>query len=210
MPTSRAPEASFMAAGGLLFRFTAARDSGKVADEPAAYTNAEQLERDLLLVRENLVRAGAAHACRTTIDPLVAVVRSHGLYGFLMDVRDHTDAHRAALADIAAQLGLPSLAGDVLRAELAGRRPLVNAHVPLAEATTRVLDTFRAVHTIQEELGESAASTYIVSMTTEPDDLLRVLLLARETGLVDLASEPPRSALDVVPLFETLDDLERA
>src|SRR6185503_6377263 len=41
-------------------------------------------------------------------------------------------------------------------------------------------------------------------------DLLRVLLLARETGLVDLAAEPPMSRLDVVPLFETLDDLERA
>ena len=47
-------------------------------------------------------------------------------------------------------------------------------------------------------------------MTTEPDDLLRVLLLAREAGLVDLAAQPPRSSLDVVPLFETLDDLERA
>src|SRR6185503_15731751 len=41
-------------------------------------------------------------------------------------------------------------------------------------------------------------------------DLLRVLLLARETGLVNLAAEPPLSRLDVVPLFETLDDLERA
>ena len=47
-------------------------------------------------------------------------------------------------------------------------------------------------------------------MTTDSDDLLRVLLLARETGLVDLAADPPESRLDVVPLFETLDDLDRA
>jgi phosphoenolpyruvate carboxylase len=47
-------------------------------------------------------------------------------------------------------------------------------------------------------------------MTTSPEDLLRVLLLAREAGLVDLAADPPQSAIDVVPLFETLDDLERA
>ena len=50
------------------------------------------------------------------------------------------------------------------------------------------------MRTIQDEMGEPAASTYIVSMTAEPDDLLRVLLLARETGLVDLAAEPPRVA----------------
>ena len=47
-------------------------------------------------------------------------------------------------------------------------------------------------------------------MTTCAEDLLRVLLFAREVGLVDLAADPPVSRLDVVPLFETLDDLVRA
>src|SRR5207253_3074836 len=64
--------------------------------------------------------------------------------------------------------------------------------------------------TVQDEHGEAAASTYIISMATCPEDLLRVLLLAREAGLVDLSADVPVSRLDVVPLFETLDDLERA
>jgi phosphoenolpyruvate carboxylase len=191
-------------------RLTAARDAGKIADDPAAYSLAAELERDLLLVRETLMRAGAKHACRTTIEPMIEMVRAHGLHGYLMDVRDHADVHRAALDDIAAQLGIDPLEGDALRAELAREQPLVNAHVRLAEATTRVLDTFRAVGTIQEEMGPLSASTYIVSMTTEPDDLLRVLLFARETGLANFGGESPESRLDVVPLFETLDDLERA
>jgi phosphoenolpyruvate carboxylase len=191
-------------------RLTAARDAGKAADEPAAYTDAAQFERDLVLVRETLVRAGATHACRTTVDPLIASVRAHGLYGYLMDIRDHADVHRAAVAEVAQALGIAALEGDPLRAELAQRRHLVNSRLTLGEETTRVLDTFRAVRTIQEELGERAASTYIVSMTTEPDDLLRVLFLAREAGLADLAGDSPESRLDVVPLFETLDDLERA
>ena len=63
---------------------------------------------------------------------------------------------------------------------------------------------------IQDEVGGAAASTYIVSRTRSADDLLRVLLLAREAGLVDLAREPPLSRIDVVPLFETLEDLEHA
>jgi phosphoenolpyruvate carboxylase len=191
-------------------RLTAARDAGRPAEEPAAYTDAAQLEGDLVLVRESLMSAGATHACRTMVDPLVAVVRAHGLYGYLMDIRDHADVHRAALDDLAAQVGVTPLKGDALRAELARPRTLVNADLRLAEGTTRVLDTFRAVRTIQAEMGELSSSTYIVSMTREPDDLLRVLLLARETGLVDLAAEPPESRLDIVPLFEMLSDLERA
>jgi phosphoenolpyruvate carboxylase len=118
--------------------------------------------------------------------------------------------HAAALDDVAKQLGMPPLDGAALRRELMGRRPLVNRRMPLADATRRVLDTFRAVRTIQEEVGERAASTYIISMATCPEDLLRVMLFGREAGLVDLAADPPMSKLDVVPLFETLDDLEQA
>jgi phosphoenolpyruvate carboxylase len=191
-------------------RLTAARDAGKVVTEGAAYTDATQLERDLLLVRGTLISAGATHACRTTVEPMIEMVRAHGLYGYLMDVRDHAHVHRQAVDDIATRLGIAPLEGDALRAELAQQRTLVNASLALSAETTRVLDTFRAVRTIQEEMGELSASTYIVSMTTEPDDLLRVLLLAREVGLVDVTAEVPESRLDVVPLFETLDDLERA
>ena len=191
-------------------RLVASRDAGRPAHEPAAYRDAAAFERDLLLVREALLGAGARAACRTALDPLLALVRAHGLHGFRLDVRDHADAHRAALDDIAARLGLPPFDADALRRELAGRRPLVGAEFACDDATGKVLGTARAVRTIQDETGEAAASTYIISMTTEPEDLLRVLVLAREAGLVDLAADPPRSRLDVVPLFETLGDLERA
>jgi phosphoenolpyruvate carboxylase len=191
-------------------RLTAARDAGRALQEPAAYRDAGELERDLLLVRANLVSAGAAHARRTTVDPLLASVRAHGLFGYMMDIRDHADVHAAAMDDIAHQLGLPPLDGEALRRELMGRRPLVNRRMPLADATRRVLDPFRAVRTIQEEVGERGACTYIISMATCPEDLLRVMLFGREAGLVDLAADPPMSKLDVVPLFETLDDLEHA
>jgi phosphoenolpyruvate carboxylase len=69
---------------------------------------------------------------------------------------------------------------------------------------------FRVMRADQDEIGAAAASTYIVSRTRSADDLLRVLLLAREAGLVDLSREPTLSRLDIVPLFETLEDLERA
>ena len=202
---------SFMAARiDATRRVVAARDAGRAEHHPAAYAAPAAFEHDLLLVRDALAAAGALEACRTAVDPLLVGVRAYGFHGFVMDVRDHADVHRAALAEVAAEVGLPPLDAAALRRELLGRRPLVGPHVPLADAPRRVLDTFRAVRTVQDEAGAPAASTYIVSMTTEPEDLLRVLLFAREAGLVDLAADPPASRLDVVPLFETLDDLERA
>ncbi|HET7456877.1 MAG TPA: phosphoenolpyruvate carboxylase [Gemmatimonadaceae bacterium] len=203
---------SFMAARlDATRRLVAARDAGREDErEPAAYASAADFERDLLLVHDCLVSAGADQASHTTVDPLLASVRAHGFHGFALDVRDHADVHSAALADVADVLGAGALDGDAIRRELLGRRPLVGARLPVAKETRKVLDTFRAVHTVQEELGDAAASTYIVSMTRGPDDLLRVLLLARDADLVDLAADPPVSRIDVVPLFETLDDLERA
>ena len=191
-------------------RRVAARDAGRMAHEPSAYPDVAAFEQDLMLVRENLITAGAVEACRTAFDPLVVGVRAHGFHGFRMDVRDHADVHRAARAEIAEQVEVPPLDGAALRRELRGRRPLIGPHIALGDSSRRVLDTFRAIGTIQAESGEAAASTCIVSMTTCAEDLLSVLLFARETGLVDLAADPPVSRIDVVPLFETLDDLVRA
>jgi phosphoenolpyruvate carboxylase len=191
-------------------RLLASRDAGRPTHQPAAYAGADDFESELRLVRDVLRNAGALEACRAVVDPLLASVRAHGFHGYRMDVRDHAEMHDAALADIAKRLGVPALDGDALRRELLGRRPLAGPDLPVDEATSRVLETFRAIRTVQDEIGPAAASTYIVSMTTSADDLLRVLVLAREAGLVDLAGAPPRSRLDVVPLFETLDDLEHA
>ncbi len=188
----------------------ASRDAGKASEEPAAYLLVDAFEADLMLVRNYLSGAGAVQACRAVLDPLLASVRAHGFHGFMIDVRDHADVHAAAVEDLMAAAGLPEADGDRMRSILLGGPPLRRVELPVSNETRRVLDTFRAIHTVQLEAGEPAACTYIVSMTRSPEDLLRVLLLAREAGLVDLAALKPRSCIDVVPLFETLDDLEHA
>ncbi|MEO7823774.1 MAG: phosphoenolpyruvate carboxylase [Gemmatimonadaceae bacterium] len=188
----------------------AARDAGNTGEEPAAYAEVGELEADLILVRDYLSAAGAVQACRTVLDPLLASVRAHGFHGFMMDVRDHADVHAAAVEDMMANAGVGDADGDRLRAILLGGPPLRKVGLNVSEDTLKVLETFRAVRTVQLEAGEAAACTYIASMTRSPEDLLRVLVLAREAGLVDLSEDPPRSSIDVVPLFETLDDLEQA
>jgi len=74
----------------------------------------------------------------------------------------------------------------------------------------KVLETLRAGKQIQDEIGENAACTYIVSMARSAEDLKKIVRIGTEAGLIDLDAAPPRSSLDVVPLFETLDDLTNA
>src|SRR5205809_5169162 len=182
----------------------------RVEADPPGYRTAQELERDLALLADALDTVGAAHARRTLVEPLLAQVRAHGFHGYRLDLREDAAVHTRALHDLTAAVGLGELDGAALRRELAGRRPLHAPHVPLAEPTDAALQVFRVMRAIQDEIGAAAASTYIVSRTRSADDLLRVLLLAREGGLVGLSQGPGLSRIDVVPLFGTLEDLERA
>ncbi|MFL5483864.1 MAG: phosphoenolpyruvate carboxylase [Gemmatimonadaceae bacterium] len=190
-------------------RLVASRDAGRPRRERAAYPDVNALEADLMLVRGALLRAGAEQACRTTFDPLLATVRAHGFHGLMMDVRDHADVHTAAVAEILPRQKSKNETATLRRLLSEKHRSLLSNR-KLSDDTRRVIDTFRAIRTVQNEAGQAAASTYIVSMTRSVDDLLKVLLLAREAGLVDLAGKTPMSRLNVVPLFETLEDLEHA
>jgi len=200
---------SFMAARiNATRRLVASRDAGRPRKETAAYPDATAFENDLQLVRKFLLSAGAEQACRAVLDPLYASVRAHGFHGFMMDVRDHSEVNAAAVSELLGTDGLEN--GEVLRSALTGGRSRASGRRKLTDETQRVLDTFAAIKTVQDEAGEAAACTYIVSMTRSVDDLLRVLFLGREAGLVRLHGKNPTSRIDVVPLFETLEDLENA
>jgi phosphoenolpyruvate carboxylase len=190
-------------------RLVASRDAGRERREPAAYPGVDAFENDLQLVRDYLLGSGAEQACRTTLDPLYAAVRAHGFHGFMMDVRDHSEVHAAAVRELLPQSDGDS-DGESLRSLLRRRRGSRRKIEKLSPETRQVIETFGAIRTIQDEAGQPAACTYIVSMTRSTDDVLRVLVLAREVELIDLARKKAVSRLDVVPLFETLEDLERA
>jgi phosphoenolpyruvate carboxylase len=201
---------SFMAARiDATRRLVASRDAGRPRKERAAYPDAGAFENDLELVRTSLLNAGAEQACRAMVDPLYASVRAHGFHGFMMDVRDHSEVNAAAVSELL-RPGKGAENGKRLRAALTSNRLLVSGRRKLSADTQRVVDTFEAIRTVQDEAGQAAACTYIVSMTRSVDDMLRVLLLGREAGLVNLTGKTPSSRIDVVPLFETLQDLENA
>jgi len=188
----------------------AARDAGKSTTYTAAYTSANELVRDVELVAKAVLGAKATRAERSLLAPLLAEIRLVGVHGYNLDVREDSDAHTQAVEAICNSVGVGKLSGASLTGELLGRRPLTSPNLELDPQTTKVLNVFDVVRDIQDEIDPRAANTYIISMTHSADDLLRVLLLGRERGLCDLSSDSPFSRFDVVPLFETRDDLAGA
>ena len=185
-------------------------DGGSVGEDPAAYADSSELLADLELTVRVLRSAGAAQLLDTVVLPFVGRVRRCGFFGLRLDLREDSAVHAAAVAQISSRLELPDLDESGLTQELLGRRPLLSRFTPLPTETREVLAVFDVMRQIQRELGGAAANTFVLSMTKGPADVLRALLLARESGLVDLAAETPRSDLDIVPLFETGADLEQA
>jgi len=164
-------------------------------------------------VREHqgeLLAAGA-------VDRLVRTAACTGLLLATMDVREHADKHHHAvgqLLDHAGGLAVPyaALSRDdrlaALSAELA-RRPLSCPRaLPLDAEGARTAAVFDTIAQGLETLGARSIESYIVSMTRGADDVLAAAVLARDAGLVDLASGVAR--IGFVPLLETSDELESA
>ena len=174
------------------------------ADQAVLQDNSELL-KPLLLCFESL------HECGMGViadGPLLDCIRravTFGLFLVRLDVRQDAARHSAAMSEITDYLGLGRY-GDwdeerriaFLLAELSNRRPLLPAHFQPSAETAEVLATCREV------AGAPAASlgSYVISMAGAASDVLAVQLLLKEAGLL----RPMR----VVPLFETLADLDNA
>ena len=153
-----------------------------------------------------------------TLARALRTARALGLHLAELDIREHSESHHAG-----ARRGLRRArrAGQALRRadprgahascwppSWTGGRPLIRRHYGLPDGAADVLATFDLLHDVQHEYGPEAAQTYIVSMCQGVDDLLAVTVLAREAFMVELNGDP-RSSVDLVPLFETVDELAR-
>ncbi|SDO74383.1 phosphoenolpyruvate carboxylase [Pseudomonas jinjuensis] len=128
-----------------------------------------------------------------------------GLFLTRLDIRQDSTRHARALSEITEYLGLgrydewdEAVRQEFLLEELANRRPLLPASHALSAETGEVLATCRAIAAAPA----ASLGSYVISMAGHPSDVLAVQLLLKESGV----SRPMR----VVPLFETLDDLDNA
>jgi phosphoenolpyruvate carboxylase len=184
------------------------------------YRTGGELWEDLRLVRDSLRANRAEHAARA-VERLMRQVATFGLHLAQLDLRQHSERHAAALAEITRGLGLePGYAemseeerADWLTRELSTPRPMVAFDASYSAETVETLNVFRVMRRALDEISPRALRTYVVSMTHDVSDLLAVLVLAKEAGLVRFESDPSDShavRIAVAPLFETIDDLRRA
>ena len=172
------------------------------------YRTADELWEDLRLIRDSL-RADQASLAARAVDRLMRQVVVFGLHLAALDLRQHSQRHTSALTEITRGLGFETDYATMneaerfewLTAELSTPRPLVATDANYTAETTETLNVFRVARRSLDEISRRAIRSYIVSMTQEASDLLAVLVLAKQAGL---------SAIAVVPLFETIDDLRRA
>lgn len=187
------------------------------APQPLAYTAADY-RADLDLVAESLRAAGLGSlADEGGLADLRVQAAAFGFHLAALDIRQHSDVHEAAVADLLRSAGVEddyAALGEearleVLAQELHNPRPLTRPNAALGEDARRVLEPLRVM---REATGREpeVLGTYIVSMTDAVSDVLEVLLLAKEAGLwTRYADGSVESLIDAVPLLETIDDLER-
>jgi phosphoenolpyruvate carboxylase len=178
------------------------------------YRSGAEFLAELRLIERNLAETGLS--CRD-LENLICQVEIYGFNLAHLDIRQESSRHSDTLNEIADYLQiLPKPYNELseaerslwLATELQTRRPLIPTELPFSEKTGETIETFRMLRQLQQEFGSQVCQTYIISMSHEASDLLEVLLLAKEAGLYDPATG--RSSIQVVPLFETVEDLKRA
>lgn len=183
-------------------------------NEQIYYPAAQNFLAELRVVQENLQATGIN--CQE-LDTLIGQVEIFGFNLTQLDIRQESSCHSDALTEIVNYLQiLPKPYNELseserlewLTQELQTRRPLIPHDLPFSDKTQELINTFRMIRRLQEEFGVEICRTYIISMSHDASDLLEVLLLAKESGLFDPTTAS--GTLHVIPLFETVDDLQRA
>ncbi|ATE59022.1 phosphoenolpyruvate carboxylase [Thauera sinica] len=184
--------------------------------EAEPYPGAGALSEDLDILHRSLVANGSAALARGRLRHLRRAVKVFGFHLAPVDLRQNSDVHERVVAELleVARPGTGYRERDeagrcaLLLDELATARPLASPHVKYSDETESELAIFHAARRAHLRYGTAAIRQCIISKTDDVSDLLELAVLLKEAGLL----RPVDKALDVnlVPLFETIGDLENA
>ena len=196
-------------------RLRATRDSADLAWQgkpipPRAYSSVEEFRSDLQLIRDSLLDNKGWRLARGRLERLIRATQIFGFHLASMDIRQHAKVHRAAMADLLGSLGHCenySSLDEAARIETLTRFAQDDSDHSVAAddrklSTSKLLDLFATVKKAHDTIGEPSITTYIISMTEGVSNLLEILVFAKDADLM--------GSIDIVPLFETVDDLMAA
>lgn len=190
--------------------------AGKTPSDRPIYRSADEIIEPLMACHRSLWECSGGIVADGRLLDLLRRLHTFGLHLMKLDIRQESTRHTEVMDEITEYLGLGKYSSwteeercEFLAKELQGKRALIPPGMPMSDTVREDLATFRACAEFHESLG-----AYIISMAHYGSDVLAVELLQREARLM-LAMERGQSpdtmkSLRVVPLFETLADLDRA
>ncbi len=181
------------------------------------YADAREYERDLDVIDASLRAGGSPLLADGRLRQLRGAARAFGLHLARVDLRQNSEIHESVVAELLRDAGVVKDYGalaeetrrKLLLAELASPRSLRSRFAKYSELTQGELAIFEAAAEVHLRLGPDAIRQYVISKTDNVSDLLEVAVLLKEVGLVTPGAKPT-SRLQIVPLFETIGDLQRA
>jgi phosphoenolpyruvate carboxylase len=183
------------------------------------YADAEEFLRDLQVIERSLHSHHAQALVAPRLAPLMRAVQVFGFHLATLDLRQSSDKHEAVVAELLQRAriepdysALPEAKRrERLLALLNDARPLRVHGAVYSELALGELEIFETAREALARYGRDAIRHCIISHTEEVSDLLEVLLLQKETGLLTGTLDgSAKSALITVPLFETIADLRRS
>jgi len=180
------------------------------------YVTPEDFAEDLDIIAASLVENGDADLGEGRLLNLREAVGAFGFHLATMDVRQNSDVHERAVAELLKAAGAADyLALDenartaLLLDELVHARPLRSPYADYSAETARELAIADKATALKKSFGKGAIAQYVISKAATPSDLLETALLMKEAGLF-LPGKKPDARLRIVPLFETIEDLRQS
>ncbi|HRM66639.1 MAG TPA: phosphoenolpyruvate carboxylase [Comamonas denitrificans] len=220
-PYRRALTAVYARLAATLTQLTGGREAMRhavVAQNP--YGSAAEFLQDLQTIDASLSRHNGEALAVHRLRPLIRAVQVFGFHLATVDLRQSSDKHEEVLADLLRTARIEDNYSSLDEAQrcallqrlLCDARPLRVVGAQYAPLTASEIAIFEMAHKMLQTYGREAILHYIISHTETVSDLLEVLLLQKEVGLMQgtLDSSTSQAQLIVVPLFETIGDLRAA
>ncbi len=180
------------------------------------YPNVAEMRADLDIVEASLRRSNDDLIADHRLADIQAATDVFGFHLYSLDLRQNSESHEDILTELFRMSGvtedyrsLPERRRvEILTSELASARPLIPRGVQLSEATERELGIMRAAADAVNAFGPEVVPHCIISMCSSVSDLLGPMILLKEVGLISVVDGVPGGTVDVIPLFETIEDLQ--
>ena len=181
------------------------------------YATVEEFLNDLKKLQRSLHENGSQLLAEGRLSDIIRSVSVFGFHMMPLDLRQHAGKHADVVAELFQHAGLEDYNSlneeqkqTALLRELSHQRPLYSPFITYSDHTRHELAIFNEARKIKDEFGEDAVTQSIISNCEQPSDLLALALLLKESGLLTVENGKPRSRINIVPLFETIEALENA